>query len=85
LAGFNNGALAGYVGELERCSERIAVLVQLDSVVTVGSVGRDSVGSLRDCNESSKGADERCFELHGYSLSMLNESADMREIMDDFE
>jgi hypothetical protein len=61
------------------------VLVELDSVVSVGSVGRNSVGSLRDCNESSKDADERCFELHGCGLYILNKSADMREIINDFE
>ena len=70
LAGFNNGALGGHVGELERCSEGVSVLVELDSVVSVGSVVRDGVGGLGDCDQGSKGAEERYFELHGCDLSI---------------
>jgi hypothetical protein len=41
------------------------MLVELDSVVSVGLSGGDSVGGLGDCDEGSKGVDEGCFELHG--------------------
>jgi hypothetical protein len=67
LTGFKrrlSGALAGQVGNLNWGANGVAVLVDMDSVVSIGEVGWDVVRGMCNARKCSQGADESCFELH---------------------